>query len=168
MTTVHPASPRPCVHCPWRTANQGKRHPGHWYSKANLRRLWSKLRRGDDMTCHPTDPLMEVPDGVAPAPETARTTVCTGSLVLKQREFMRYQHIMHEHPDWGAAQTHREYRRQHPRGLTLDGLRRVLEQSIFGGSVLSPGAKMTRPNLNLPGIGHPDLVPWDPSKEGKR
>lgn len=165
--TVHPASPRPCAHCPWRVANQGKRHPGHWYTKANLRRLWSGLRRGEDMTCHPTDPEMDVPEGLPTVPETARTTVCTGALVLKQREFMRFQRIVEAHEDWSLRQVHAEYRHQHPRGLTLDGLRSLLEESVFGGTPLG-GVGMTRPNLNLPGIGHPDLVPWNPTTEGKR
>lgn len=52
----------PCAQCPWRTSNQGKRHPDGWYTKANLRRLWAGLRRGERMTCHPTDPANPVSD----------------------------------------------------------------------------------------------------------
>lgn len=70
-TAVKPATQHPCVHCPWRAANQGKPHPGGWYTKANLQRLWAGMRRGGDMTCHPTDPAIPVPEGIRPAPEGA-------------------------------------------------------------------------------------------------
>lgn len=54
------AAPHACSACPWRLANQGKRHPDGWYAKANLSRLWSRLRRGEAMSCHPSDPNNEV------------------------------------------------------------------------------------------------------------
>ena len=50
------AAKSPCQACPWRVENHGKRHPDGWYTKANLRRLWSGIRRGEEMSCHPTDP----------------------------------------------------------------------------------------------------------------
>jgi hypothetical protein len=37
-----------------------------WYTKANLQRLWAGMRRGEDMTCHPTDPDKPGPSGGTP------------------------------------------------------------------------------------------------------
>lgn len=169
---VSQATLKPCAQCPWRTANQGRRHPGGWYTKANLRRLWAGLRRGVDMTCHPTDPDNEVTDemvaqGVKRPPETARTNECAGALVLKQREFMRYQALVDAYPDETPAQIMRRYRQAHPRGLTRDGLVQVLSRAMFDGTPMGARLPMAKPNLNQQGIGHPDLVPWTPG-EGNR
>lgn len=159
--SVHQAAPKPCSHCPWRIENQGKRHPGGWYTKANLRRLWAKLRRGESMTCHPTDPANPLPEGWPAPPPAARTLECAGSLILQQREFMRFQECMVGSAD--SKETWRKYRARHPRGLTLEGMGRVLERAMFGGTPIG-GLKMRRPNLEEPGIGHPDLTPWTPGE----
>jgi hypothetical protein len=150
MTRLAPAALRPCMHCPWRSANQGKRHPGGWYTKANLRRLWAGLRRGEDMSCHPTDPSN-------PASADATTLECAGSLILKQREFMRFQRIAEENPGEDALGL---YRRRHPRGLTRGGLLAVVERALLGGTPLIGAPEMTRPDLNEPGISAPNLAEW--------
>ena len=47
----------PCTGCPWRTANHGTPHPGGFYRRTNLRRLWARIRQGGGIqSCHPTDP----------------------------------------------------------------------------------------------------------------
>lgn len=162
---VAAATLHPCVHCPWRAANQGKPHPDGWYAKANLRRLWARLRRGADMTCHPTDPDNPVPDGTRPAPAGATTLECAGSLILKQREFMRFQRLAQDHP--GEADPFRLYRQQHPRGLTRDGLLAVAERAMFGGTPLAGSVEMTRPDLNEPGISAPGVADWNADTEGR-
>lgn len=94
MTTerkVHEANARPCAACPWRTENHGKRHPHGWYTKKNLRRLWAKIRRGDSMTCHPTDPTNLVPDGTKPVPDGTQTRECAGALRLVQIELKKFE-----------------------------------------------------------------------------
>lgn len=159
MTRIAPAARRPCVHCPWRAANQGKPHPGGWYAKANLRRLWAGLRRGGDMSCHPTDPSNPVPPGVRPAPADAATLECAGSLILRQREFMRFQRIAQENPEGDAF---RLYRLQYPRGLTRGGLLAVVERAMLGGVPLIGGLQMTRPDLDEPGISAPGVAEWEP------
>lgn len=153
--SVQPAKPMACAHCPWRTSNQGKRHAGHWYTKANLRRLWGGLRRGESMTCHPTDPNNPVPDGMKPVPANARTSECTGALILQQRELMRFQKIANTDPDDAL----RAYRRAFPRGMTREGLGAIVSRGVFGGTPFG-GAAMSKPNLNDADIGHPDLQPW--------
>ena len=49
---------RICETCPWLTRNHGRRHAAHWYTKANLRALWTGLRTGraPGMICHASDP----------------------------------------------------------------------------------------------------------------
>lgn len=152
MTLPDPAAPTPCVHCPWRPSNQGKRHPDGWYTKANLQRLWAQLRRGERMSCHPTDPGNPVSEraqaaGYRPAPVHSRVRECTGALVIQQREFMLLQD--------GCGADLARYRRERPKGLTRDGILQLLERAVFGGSPLG-GTTMTRPDLSQPDVG----VPW--------
>lgn len=164
-TSVSPATRQPCAHCPWRISNQGKPHPDGWYTKKNLRRLWVGMRRGERMTCHPTDPDNPVtPKAIArgykPAPENARTNECAGALILQQREYMRFQAIVESlSPTERIGDAMRRYRAAHPRGLTRDGLVALVERAMFGGSPLDNLA-MTKPDLNQDDVGHPDLVPW--------
>lgn len=152
--SVAPATDIPCLACPWRTANQGQPTPGGWYSRRNLDRLWSGLRRGARMSCHPTDARMAdvVQDGYVgftPAPDGARTRECAGATTLVQREFT----VLQER--YGADIT--AYRKARPKGLTRHGILALLERAVFGGSVLDPSA-MTRPDLNNPDVGHAALT----------
>ena len=147
------ATGKPCAVCPWRIANQGTPHPDGWYTKANLRRLWSKLRRGDMMTCHATDHLNPVPEGYKSVPEATPTRECSGAIIVQQREFMRMQ----GHFDAGGNLA--SYRRENPLGLTRDGALTIMGDAL----VVYPGeTPRVRPNLNQPGIGVPDLPAWEP------
>jgi len=146
----HAAAEHPCRACPWRLDNQGTRHPGGWYTQANLRRLWAGLRRGEDMSCHPTDPRNPVPDGWRPAPPDSVTRECAGSLILKQREV----HLLQER--YGSDP--KRYRRGRPFALTTQGIVAVVNRVIFGG-VLGT-APMTLCDLNEPGVGYPPLGTW--------
>ncbi len=161
-TQIRPAAQRPCLACPWRTANQGEPHPLGWYTARNLARLWAGMRRGEDMTCHPTDPDNPVPEGARGAPEGAATLECAGSLILRQREVMRYQEIQLAHPHEDGV---RLYRQRHPGGLTKAGLLAVVQRYMFGGTPLT-GFAMTRPDLNEPGISAPGTAPWNPPEGG--
>ena len=154
MTGFAPASPAPCVHCPWRPSNQGKRHPDGWYTAANLRRLWAQLRRGELMSCHPTDPANPVSEraqagGYRPAPPHSQVRECTGALVIAQREFMTLQDGYH-----GDLA---RYRRERPKGLTRTGVMAILERFVFSGGPLG-GTAMTRPPLEQDDV----RVPWLP------
>ena len=65
---------------------------------SNIRRLWAGMRRGEHMTCHPTDPHNPVIEkalakGIQPAPESARTIQCIGAVILQQREWMVFQDV---------------------------------------------------------------------------
>lgn len=148
------ANPKPCAHCPWRTANHGKRHPDGWYTTANRRRLWAKLRTGDSMSCHPTDPNNPVPEGVKPVPEGTEVYECTGALILQQREAVRFQAIC----EMGGGFS--DYRKQWPMGLTRTGLLVVVQRFMFRGTRLA-GVPMSTPSLNEP-VGHPPLGEWRP------
>lgn len=154
----------PCKACPWRLTNQGKRHPDGWYTKANLARLWARLRRGEDMSCHPTDPNNPVSEqaqtqGYRPAPDHARIRECTGSLILRQREVVLLDTTFAANPT--------AYRRARPFGLTRDGIAAVITRAAFGGTIIG-GPPMPRPNLNEPDIGHQPLGEWTPPATARR
>lgn len=153
---VQPASPKACSDCPWRLSNQGRPHPGGWYTKANLRRLWSGLRHGVAMTCHPTDPDNPMPPGLNPPAPGSRTVECAGALVLQQREIMIFQDICNAEPKGNSLRT---YKQQRPGGMSRMGLIEIVERFMFGGVELIGGAKMTKPDLNDREVGHAPL-PW--------
>lgn len=155
--TVEPAMRQPCAHCPWRIALQGTPNPHGFYSKRNLARLWAGLRRGERMTCHPTDHNMNEFEHAPRVKDTAVTHECAGSLILTQREFMKASAVLQ-----AEGGTVREYRRRWPRGLTKDGLGVILNRAVFGGTMVG-GKAMTKPNLNDPEVGYEDAVgPWPP------
>ena len=117
-----PATPVMCPGCPWRRSNHGKRHPGGFYRKDNLRRLWNQIRRGQaQQSCHLTD--ASHPDHVAAgAPENATPRECTGSIVLVIRELDKIKAIAGG-PDAEITPEHvNEYLAGNRRGLTWDGL----------------------------------------------
>ena len=79
----------PCKDCPWRVANHGRRHPGGWYRKTNLVRLWNQIRKGGGMqTCHPTDPSHPDHQKYGGAKEGSEAQECVGSVVLMTRELL--------------------------------------------------------------------------------
>jgi hypothetical protein len=133
--------------------------------------LWSGLRRGEDMTCHPTDPDNPVEaewlaKGVKRAPDGATTTECTGALILKQREWMRLQACVERRGDDPAAAKAgwADYRAAHPRGLTRDGIACFMSRVLFSGTLLASGPDVARPNLNEDGIAAPGIVAWTPGE----
>lgn len=84
---------KPCTQCPWRLANQGKRHFGSFYSKKNLNRLWNQVRGGgNQQSCHLTDPSH--PDHVVAGAKTSSTPQeCPGSLILIIRELKKIEKL---------------------------------------------------------------------------
>jgi hypothetical protein len=148
-----PASSSPCLGCPWRTENHGKRHPDGWYSKANLRRLWAGMRRGEQMSCHPTDasnPVSEAAQekGYRPAPERAQLRECAGAVIMTQRELMVFQ----DHVEAGGG--FKAYRADRgSRAMTLDGLRRLVDRAVFTRGYVTP-------DLNQPVSLPDDDLPW--------
>lgn len=157
--TVRAATESPCRDCPWRTENHGKRHPDGWYTRANARSLWAKLRRGDGMTCHPTDPSNPVSDaaqaaGYRPAPAGSQVRRCAGAVILQQREVMVLQGVLEAGGDL------REYRRRRPGGMTTEGLWAVAAGAAFENVPLLGGVPMGRPNLNEPVSVPGTALPW--------
>lgn len=151
----HVSDAPPCKDCPWRTANQGKRHPDGWYTVKNLRRLWTGIKDGEAQSCHPTDPNNEVSPaaqaaGYRPAPEGSAVLECRGAVILAQREMML---LSHRYGDDVSA-----YRRARPRGLTRRGIAAVAMRIAFGHVALLGGKPMGRPDLNAE-VSHPAL-PW--------
>lgn len=159
--TVHPAGMTACQACPWRTANHGQRNAGGWYTKANLRRLWAKLRQGDSMSCHPTDPRMNDDPGMPrPVPEGTVLRECAGSLVLIEREANRFEEIVK------AGGSLADYRRAHPMGLTRDGILSIVGRSFSAVPIIGDGRpKMTAVDVDDPAVGYERLVPWEPKTD---
>lgn len=150
----------PCSECPWRGKNHGVRHADGWFTTANRKRLWSKLRRGEAMSCHKTDPSNPVPEGGREVPEGTKAQECAGAAILQQREFMRFQVLTKGR---NPKESKNAYLAQHPGGMTINGLRVIMEKSMF----TLPGERPPLvTNLNEPDIHHDAVVPWDPEVEG--
>lgn len=145
--SVAPSLPRACSHCPWRISNQGKRTTDGFYSKANLHRLWSVMKQGELMSCHPTDPRMNEFESAPRVRDGATTHICTGATILAQREWMRFQTIAQAHPDRDPFRVYRAL--EGPR-MTRDGLFATAMQASVGES-----------NPLITAVGHPDLGDLD-------
>lgn len=146
----------PCKGCPWRTENHGKPHPDGWYTKANVKRLWSGLRTGEapGMSCHPTDPNNPVSEkaqgaGYKEAPEHSEVRECAGSVILQMREVDLFQRA---DGDFTA------YRRGRPGAMTKVALFNFAMRM----AVRFPGEVPINMNhdLNEP-VSVPGQVPWD-------
>lgn len=154
---VYQASPKACAACPWRLSNQGTRNGKGWYSKANLQRLWAGLRRGERMTCHPTDPRM-IDEGLQVS-DGAKTTECTGSLILVQREALVFQQLcMAVESGESTTPALTAYKRATPRGLTRKGLLSLASRLLP--STRAVEIHMASPDLGDPEIGYEPLGRW--------
>ena len=158
QSSVKPANPKPCAACPWRLANQGRKDVAqpHFYQPANLRRLWKGVRAGARMSCHPTDPRMSEWEGYEDCANREVTHECAGSLILQQREFMRFQEYVIAQPEAKRGSLFKLYRLESPNGMTLEGLRAMVARVMFGGTPLG-GIKMTALELGDPEIGYPKI-----------
>lgn len=150
---------KPCDQCPWRRSNHGRRSPGGFYTKKNLRRLWNELRRGGHpQSCHLTDP--NHPDHVAAgAPKNAKPQECPGSVVLIVRELLRLAKggtlVGKQHID--------NYLLDRPQGLTRTGLAYWLIQraSPLAGTLLG-GRPLPEIEAEDAAVGLPAHLGGDP------
>lgn len=153
---VKPANPSPCSECPWRLINQGRKDDLHkFYSRGNLKRLWIGLRRGARMSCHPTDSRMAEFEGYEDLEDREITHECAGALTLQQREFMTFQQMMQASPEAKRGVIFMMYRKRRPNGMTLEGLRAVVERAVFGGAF--SGVEMRSLELDNAEIGYPQI-----------
>ena len=150
----------PCDDCPWRKANQGRRHPGGFFRKDNLRRLWNEIRKGGGMqTCHPTDPSQPDHRTYAGAKEGATAQECAGSVILITRELRHAGKLGGEEPVInveGATLYLAETRQR--KGLSQGGLlwfafQRAMPRPIGMGKTLPAVSERL---LNADWIGRPD------------
>lgn len=162
--SVEVACESACKACPWRVANQGTKHPHGWYTKKNLQRLWAGMRRGEMMSCHPTDPRVDVPNGKH-APEDATTRECAGILILLKREmqhFYRYVNATGLPQDEAIGPAFASYRKERPFGLTRIGLVVMAQRTAWAGVPLVGGKPMPNQELDNAEIGYPPLGQWPP------
>jgi hypothetical protein len=129
---VEPANPHPCDDCPWRTANFNKKPDPHkLYTVTNLKRLWRGMRKGINMTCHPTDPRMVEYEGVKAGSEDKPAHECTGSLILKLRELQKFDILCRKNPD--APNLFKLYQAFHPWGMTKAGMADLMARVVMPG-----------------------------------
>lgn len=144
----------PCAQCPWRTANQGKRTPWGFYSKANLKRMWSGIRRaygGEAQSCHPTD--TSHPDHIAAGAKGDKPVECAGSVIVVMRELQKLADedncITPESCDKYLAETKGF-------GLTRAGIQHwALYRYQLGGVPFLGGNKLPLVNVDDPEISNP-------------
>lgn len=144
----------PCPQCPWRTANQGKRHFGSFYTKTNLTRLWNQIRKGGaPQGCHLTDPSH--PDHIqAGCAEDSTARECPASVILVLRE-MDTMCKLGETPGLIDVQAVEAYLSKRRRGLTRNGIAYwALARWKFGGTILGeqklPKVDREDPDIDLP------------------
>ena len=156
---------RPCEQCPWRVANHGKRHPGGFYRKDNLRRLWNQIRKGGRLQgCHPTDPSHADHREYAGAKPGTKPVECIGSVILIMRE-MRYADTLDGNTstrelsptDFDRYMAETAKRKGLTRnGLLYHGFIRGLPRPLGEGSPLPAVAEEL---LDSPAYGRPDQQP---------
>lgn len=158
-----PPNPKPCAHCPWRLSNAGRENQHGFYTKSNLRRLWNGLRKGNRMTCHPTDPHMSGFAGYEVTAGREVTHECAGAAIMVQRELHHFQECAKaaeaESRDDGFA---RYKRLRGGAAMTRDGLIYAVQVLLFG-HVPPPfgeGLATRQMGLNDPDVGY-DPLPWE-------
>lgn len=140
-----------CEQCPWRTANQGKKHKFGFYTKANLRRLWNGLRTGNAQSCHMTDPSHPEHIAVGAKPDS-KAQECPGSVILIHREIAR---LAGEEKCVDGPALDR-YLKTRKKGLTNEGILFWIVQRIqmagvpFMGGAKLPDVREDDPEVSLP------------------
>jgi hypothetical protein len=143
---------KPCDQCPWRLANQGKKHKFGFYTKANLRRLWNQVRGGGTaQSCHLTDPSH--PDHIAVGAKPGATAQeCPGSVILVLREVQRMADANNVIDDTAP----KRYLAARKKGLTKLGILYWVFRRIHLGGVPYVGAeKLPEVDQDDPDIGLP-------------
>lgn len=155
----------PCEQCPWRVANHGRRHPGGFYRKDNLRRLWNQIRKGGRIqSCHPTDPSHADHRRYAGAKAGATPLECIGSVILILRE-LRYADTLDGDTTTGQLSVTdcKRYlgETRQRKGLTRDGLlyqsfARAIPHPLGNGT---PLPAVSEELLDSPAYGRPEEPP---------
>jgi len=164
----------PCEQYPWQIANHGKRHPGGFYRKDNLRRLWNQIRKGGGtQSCHPTDPSHQDHRQYAGAKPGARPLECLGSVILVLRE-MRYADTLDGDTTAGELSV-TDFERymaetRQRQGLSRDGLlyhgfERAMPRPFGDGTPLPAVAEEL---LDSPAYGRPGEPPLQTTAEAER
>ncbi|MYK88308.1 MAG: hypothetical protein F4018_08150 [Acidobacteria bacterium] len=164
----------PCDQCPWRISNHGKRHPGGFYRKDNLRRLWNQIRKGGRIqSCHPTDPSHADHRKYAGAKPGATPLECVGSVILVLRE-VRYADTLDGDTTTGTlsvtdgkrylAET-RQRKGLTREGFLYHGFARALPRPLGDGA---PLPEVDEKLLDSPAYGRPDEPPLLTAATAKR
>jgi hypothetical protein len=150
---------KPCPQCPWRISNQGKRHWGGFYTRANLTRLWGQIRKGGGVqSCHLTDP--QHPDHIkAGASELATPKECPGSVILVLREMSFMCTLGHEPGEADELALARYFKARGRAGLNKMGFAYwILSRVKMGGIPFLGGPKLPKVDVEDPEIGLPEYL----------
>lgn len=154
---------KPCKQCPWRTENQGKASPGGFYTKQNLTRLWSQIRKGGHaQSCHLSDPSH--PDHLAAGCKPdSQPQECPGSVMLVKRELAVMQALSTDGETIDDAGV-KTYLKQRRGGLTKLGvLYWLVDRIMFGGQPFIGGKKLPEVSDD-PAIGLPKHLCQKPTQ----
>jgi hypothetical protein len=157
-----PPTPSPCSECPWRVSNRGRANQHGFYTARNLARLWSGLRRGQRMTCHPTDPHMSDFAGYEDTAVRTVTHECAGAAILVQRELARFQDAAHAAESEGQRDAFRRYRAGRKKTMTFAGLQAAVTTYLFGAAPppFGDGLPTRKMDLNEPDVQYEPLGEW--------
>lgn len=143
-----------CAECPWRLANQGKRHKFGFYRLSNVKRLWNQLRRGGgEQSCHKTDPSH--PDHIATGTKpNAKAQECPGSVIVVLREVQKMADGNTVSPE-----SLKRYQATRKKGLTKTGILFWVVQRIqLAGAPFVGGAKLPEVDVDDKEIGLPECL----------
>jgi hypothetical protein len=146
---------KPCVQCPWRLSNQGKRHFGGFYTKVNLRRLWNQVRGGGRaQSCHLTDPSH--PDHIkAGAKVNGGAVECPGSVILIRRELRQ----MADADGVIGKEGLQRYQKTRKKGLTKHGILYWIVQRVqLAGVPMAGGLPLPEVDDSDKEIGLPSFL----------
>ena len=152
-----PETGKPCVTCPFLTANYNKPNPeGYdpktfaannpdrnfydWFGEKNLRRLWKDgISQGEVLMCHATDPNAESYGGKSAKQGNERP--CVGALILVVRHIKRLEELTEETGNIKTAKAlYRKEAGKYPmnqRGIVEWAMMLMIGRtSIFGGLAL--------------------------------
>ena len=150
----------PCKTCPFLRSNQGKRTAGGFYSRRNLQRMWARIRQGELLICHSTDPEAWV-TGSPTCPKKGQIKpgneqACRGALYMVKREDKTLLKSIDAGTGFSGYARAPEAAKP---PMTPLGFLAIAETVMLAGSPLGTRLKLYAPDMDAD-VG----LPWEPPK----